>query len=732
MVQSKRWLAVPGVMALVGAIAVAPATAATAAATAPADGGWTGSWSVAYEGSGGNFPAQSTARQIVHTSIGGSMARLRLSNVFNDKSLTLNDFHVAQRASGASIVASTDRPVTFGGQTSVTIPAGGQILSDPVAFQVVADSDVAVSFFVPVATQNVSQKQSAFSDQYLANGDVAGAASVTLSQTYSSYFIVSDLDVMNPAATGAVAALGASITEGHESTFNADHRWTNLLATRLNASGRTVGVLNEGISGNNLLNAGGGPSALDRFDRDVLQRSGVRSVIFADDPINDLASGRISNVGQLTDGVRQLIVKAHAAGLVFYCATLTPFEGSSGWTADRETIRGQYDAYVRGANSGCDAVIDFDAATQDPAATTKYRAEFDSGDHLHPNDAGMQAMANAIPLTLFGTGAPTPPAFTLSQAFNNEAVSSDANTNPASFDGGGTSFSAEALAGVGVKAGGTVKTAGLSFTWPTTAGTGKFDNAIAVGQTIALSGTGNTLGLLFSASYGPASGTGSVHYTDGTVQPFTVTAADWFVTGQPGGDVSVAAVTPYQNRLGNTRFDGPAAVFAEAVPLTAGKTVASVTLPNSGVAPVQAGVASLHVFAMTVGTRPATVSLRASNGSYVTADNAGASPLIANRAAVGTWEKFDATYLGGDQIQLRSEANGLYVDAANTGASPLIANQATASGWETFHLITNVDGTVSLLAEANNKYVTSNNGTAPLIANQAAIAGWEKFTIAGA
>lgn len=168
-----RWLALPGAMALVAAVAVAPEARTTAAAAASADG-WTGSWSVAYEGSGGDFPAQSTARQIVYTSIGGTVARLRLSNVFNNSPLTLNDFHIAQRSSGSSIVASTDRPVTFGGQTAVTIAAGGQVLSDPVSFPVAAESDVAVSFFVPQLTQNVSQKQSAFSDQYLANGDVAG------------------------------------------------------------------------------------------------------------------------------------------------------------------------------------------------------------------------------------------------------------------------------------------------------------------------------------------------------------------------------------------------------------------------------------------------------------------------------------------------------------------------------------------------------------------------------
>lgn len=191
-------------------------------------------------------------------------------------------------------------------------------------------------------------------------------------------------------------------------------------------------------------------------------------------------------------------------------------------------------------------------------------------------------------------------------------------------------------------------------------------------------------------------------------------------------------MAPYQNRLDNTRFDSPAAVFAETVPLTAGKTVASVTLAKIGVAPAQAGTPNLHIFAMTVATRPATISIKASNGSFVTAENAGASALIANRSVVGTWEKFDVTYAGGDQIQLRSEANGLFVDAPNAGMSPLIANQKTASVWETFHMVANPDGTYSLMAEANNKYVSSKNGTAPLIATESAVSGWEKFTIAGA
>ena len=210
-------LSMTTVVALTIAVSGFPPQPVEATATAAADG-WSSTWSVAYEGAGGAFPAQTTARQIVHTSIGGTAARVRLSNTFNSQPLTLTDFHLAQRASGPAIVAATDRPVTFAGHTSVTIPPGGQAVSDPVAFVVAPESDVAVSFFVPVLTQNVASHQFAFENQYLADGNVTAASNLAVRQTYSSYFIVSDLDVLNPAATGSVVALGASITEGHSTT----------------------------------------------------------------------------------------------------------------------------------------------------------------------------------------------------------------------------------------------------------------------------------------------------------------------------------------------------------------------------------------------------------------------------------------------------------------------------------------------------------------------------------
>lgn len=341
-----------GMAALLLAVAAGPVGAAAGAEAAPAAGpkttaadGWVSTWSTAYQGRGGTFPAQTTARQIVHTSIGGTAARLRLSNVFNDQPLTLGDFHLARRSSGASIVAATDRAVTFGGKTSVTIPAGGQAVSDPVSVPVPAQSDVAISFFVPTLAQNVDIHQTAFENQFLAAGDVSGATDLAVIQTYSSYFITSDLDVMNTAASGAAVAFGASITDGYNTTFGANRRYPNLLADRLLSSGRTVGVGNEGIAGNNLLGSGSGPDALDRFDRDVLQRSGVRYVIFADDPINDLGSGREPTGAQLIAGLQQLISRAHAAGVTFICATLTPFQGYQTWTVSREVARGQYNSF---------------------------------------------------------------------------------------------------------------------------------------------------------------------------------------------------------------------------------------------------------------------------------------------------------------------------------------------------------------------------------------------------
>jgi MYXO-CTERM domain-containing protein len=377
-----------------------PSPLATVRLPAGVADGWVGTWGVAPQADGTAFQDK-TLRHIVHTSIGGSSVRIRVSNVFGTQPLTLDSAYVAERANGAAIVPSTNRALKFAGQSSVTIPAGEATTSDAVAFEVAPLSDLAVSFHVASTNDKTTGHQTATQDNYVASGNVAGDESLSGAQVRGSYYFLSNVDVRNPEAWGAVVTLGASITDGVASGHNANRRWPNYLAQRLAAQGIPVGVLNQGISGNRLLANGAGESALQRFDRDVLSQTGVRWVIFSDDPINDLGSGSPPTAEQLIDGLKQLVMRAHAADVEFWCSTLTPFEGSGGWTPQGETARGAIHAFIASTESGCDAIVDQDNATHDPAKPTWFLPANDAGDHLHPNETGMQAIAGAVELNGF-------------------------------------------------------------------------------------------------------------------------------------------------------------------------------------------------------------------------------------------------------------------------------------------------------------------------------------------
>ncbi|GAA2065144.1 hypothetical protein GCM10009839_90940 [Catenulispora yoronensis] len=334
--------------------------------------------------------------------------------------------------------------------------------------------------------------------------------------------------------------------------------------------------------------------------------------------------------------------------------------------------------------------------------------------HLGSQQIGLDGAAPAYP--------------NLAASFNNVGISADTNTAPGNFDAGGASFSQTALTNAHAGPGASVTASGVTFAFPNVAA-GVNDNTVAQGQTITMSGTG-TLGFLVSASYGPATGSGTVTYTDGSTQSYTITAPDWFSTTAPSGG-SVAVSSAYQNRQGNTTYNGTGDIFAVPVALTAGKTLASVTLPPGG--PLSAS-AAIHVFALaTSGTGSGTpvISLRShANNNYVSAANNGASPLIANRTSIGPSESFDEITNGDGSISLRSHANSDYVCADNAGANPLIANRTAIGPWESFDLIHNGDGSVSLRSHANNDYVTAENaGAAALIANRTAIGGWEEFDL---
>ena len=363
---------------------------------------WTGTWGVTPQSGGQSF-GQQTIRQIVYTSIGGASARIRLSNLFGSQSVSIADVHIALAGTGSSIQPGTDHVVTFGGSGSVTIGAGAEVNSDAVSMSVPGLSELAISFYLPNSTAVQTYHQFSFQTNYAANGDVSGNTDLSVASTPSSYFYLTNLDVQDPAATGAVVPFGASITDGYNSSQNANHRWPNFLAQRLSAAGIAVGVVNEGVSGNQLLNDSNTLSALHRFQHDAAGQSNVRWVIFSDDPINDVGNNPSITGAQLISGAQQLVSQAHSDGLKFLCSTLTPFQGASYWTSAGETAREQYNAFVRGTSSGCDGIVDQDTATHDPSNPTQYLPAYDSGDHLHPNDAGYQAIANSVNLGFFGS-----------------------------------------------------------------------------------------------------------------------------------------------------------------------------------------------------------------------------------------------------------------------------------------------------------------------------------------
>jgi lysophospholipase L1-like esterase len=358
------------------------------------DDHWVGTWAASPQGDGTTF-SDKTLRQIVRTSVGGASVRVRLSNVYGTQPLTIDNVHVAERSNGSSIALASDHALKFAGQASITIAAGQVAVSDATAFDVKPLSDLAVSFYLQNTAGTTTAHGTGLQDNYVASGNVAANESLNGAQVKGSYYFLTNVDVQNASAWGAVVTLGASITDGVASGGNNNRRWPNDLAKRLNDAKIPVSVLNQGISGNRLLADGSGDSALKRFERDVLSQTGVRWVIFSDDPINDLGSGNPTST-QLIDGLKQLVQKAHAANIEFWCSTLTPYQGANYWKAESETVRAAIIAFIKSPESDCDQIVDQDGATHDPAKPTWYLPDFDAGDHLHPNEKGLQAIADAV------------------------------------------------------------------------------------------------------------------------------------------------------------------------------------------------------------------------------------------------------------------------------------------------------------------------------------------------
>ncbi|GGS16627.1 SGNH/GDSL hydrolase family protein [Streptomyces griseoviridis] len=388
-------------------------------AAAPAStGAWVGAWSAspaaAEPGTAAKGLAGRSVRNVVHAGVGGTSARVTLSNLYGTTPLTITHatLALADSGGGAAVADGTLRRLTFSGAARVVVPAGGQVLSDAVRLRVPYGSDVLVTTYSPSPSGPVTYHPHARQTSYLATGDrtedTTGAG-----YTPTPYWrYLSALDLFSNEAEGTVVVLGDSITDGATSTPDTNRRWTDVLAARLRTAveqGRDVprySVVNQGISGNRVLTGGqaggrGGPadnpSGLDRFDRDVLGRTNVRAVVI-DLGVNDiLRSSALADPDAILDGLRALVARAHARGLKVTGATLMPFGGHRGYSDAREAVRQRINAEIR-AGRVFDAVADFDKALRDPYDPRRLRADYDCGDHLHPSDQGYARMAQAVDL----------------------------------------------------------------------------------------------------------------------------------------------------------------------------------------------------------------------------------------------------------------------------------------------------------------------------------------------
>jgi lysophospholipase L1-like esterase len=381
-------------------------------AAAPPDH-WVGTWAaspLSADNTDGKIVApDTTLREVVRVSIGGPLIRVIFSNEFGLDPLTIGAARIALSAGHGEVTLPSANVLTFGGQPSVIIPPGALILSDPVALKLAPFADVAVSLYLPAQPmRQVSVHSLALQTSYAAPGNVVGAKALEGAKEIYNWPIVKGIDVKVDGDYGAIVTIGDSITDGARSTRDANARWPNILATRLQANKKTakLAIINQGISGNRVLHDNAGPSALARFDRDVIAQAGVKYLIFMES-INDI--GHATNpknpdnpvtTEELIAAFGQMAERAHTHGIKVIGATLTPYGGAGYSSPAGEIMRQAINKWIRTTNQ-IDGVIDFEKATQDAAKPDTFAASSDSGDHLHPADPGYKIMGDSIDLKLF-------------------------------------------------------------------------------------------------------------------------------------------------------------------------------------------------------------------------------------------------------------------------------------------------------------------------------------------
>lgn len=348
-----------------------------------------------------------TLRQAVRISLGGDEFRLCLSNAYNPEPVTIDAVHLARRDRGSRLVTGSDRAVTFGGQTEITLAPNARVLSDPIQLTAPSGAELLVSLHVAGRSFGAGVHYDTLQAVYAVRGNQTAAELYPDdARKVSGWVFLSGISVRASARADSLVVLGDSLTDGACSTFDANRRWPDQLTDRLNAARRARGVVNAGISGNCLLTdptrwLSDGESALARLERDVFATPGVSALLVLEGT-NDIGTHAVdpSRVGALIAALQQVAARGHERGLKVYCGTLLPFSGAGYFSAEKEAQRLALNAWIR-ASTCFDGVVDFDQVMRDPTHPQRLRTDYDSGDHLHANDVGYGAMARAVPLDWF-------------------------------------------------------------------------------------------------------------------------------------------------------------------------------------------------------------------------------------------------------------------------------------------------------------------------------------------
>ncbi|MFI6010309.1 SGNH/GDSL hydrolase family protein [Streptomyces sp. NPDC051243] len=377
-------------------LTVAACQSAPAARTA-ADGSGVVTWAASADRMGDGVAGRGY-RLVVHTSAAGTDLRIRLSNAFGDRPLTIDSVYAGIQKQGAELRPGSNRRLSFGGARTVTVPAGATVWSDPLPGRLPAATNLVVSLHSPDAGGPASGHWMAMQTSYATQGDhTAEESGAAWTIPTGSWFYLDAVSVHASQGTGAVVALGDSITDGWQSTSDLNRRWPDYLARRLQRADTAVkGVANEGMSGNKVLADGPGQSALNRLERDVLSQPGVRTV-FLFQGVNDIKAHTGVTADDLIEGYREIVDRAHAAGKCVVGATIGPFKGWHEWDPAAEAVRQEVNDFIRGSGE-FDAVTDFDRILRSPYDRARMLPALDGGDRIHPNDKGMQAMADAVDL----------------------------------------------------------------------------------------------------------------------------------------------------------------------------------------------------------------------------------------------------------------------------------------------------------------------------------------------